>query len=103
MSLLNYKKEKDYLFLGFRYSYFEKGCRIKCTRQLQCREQCIDHVPYYLSELSRAHFSDNLSRNGCIRKDSDFTSLSILKGGEICHLGLLKGPIGLIDEWAPDE
>ena len=47
----------------------------------------------------RVHiFSDNLSRNSCIRKGSDFTSLSILKGREICHLGLLKGPIGLIDE-----
>ena len=30
------------------------------------QEQCIDHIPYYLSELSRAHFSDNLSRNSCI-------------------------------------
>ena len=25
------------------------------------QEQCIDHIPYYLSGLSRAHFSDNLS------------------------------------------
>ena len=24
------------------------------------QEQCIDHIPYYFSELSRAHFSDNL-------------------------------------------
>ena len=31
-----------------------KGKRI---RQLQCQEQCIDHIPYYLSGLSRAHFS----------------------------------------------
>ena len=30
------------------------------------REQCIDHIPYYLSGLSRALFSDNLSRNSCI-------------------------------------
>ena len=79
------------------YSYFEKGCREKCTRQsrkvlwvdlsllffkgiwkndtighghmfasakgkqqkevrqLQCQEQYIDHIPYYLSGLSRAH------------------------------------------------
>ena len=79
------------------YSYFEKGCREKCTRQsrkvlwvvlsllffkgiwkndtighgqmfasakgkqqkyvrqLQCQEQHIDHIPYYLSGLSRAH------------------------------------------------
>ena len=38
-------------------------------------------------------------RNSCIRKGSDFTIWSILKDREICHLGLLKGPIGLIDEW----
>ena len=81
------------------YSYFGKGCRIKCTwqprkvllvvlsslffkeilnngrrseamdmclrvlkestekqvQQLQCQEQCIDHIPCYLSGLSRAH------------------------------------------------
>ena len=30
------------------------------------QEQCIDHISYYLSGLSRAHFSDNLSRNSCI-------------------------------------
>ena len=30
------------------------------------QEQCIDHIPYCLSGLSRAHFSDNLSRNSCI-------------------------------------
>ena len=29
------------------------------------REQCIDHIPCYLSGLSRAHFSNNLSRNSC--------------------------------------
>ena len=33
------------------------------------QEQCIDHIPYYLSGLSRVHFSDNLSRNSCIRMD----------------------------------
>ena len=43
--------------------------------------------------------SDNLSRNSCIRKSRDVISWSILKGREICHLGLLNGPIGLIDEW----
>ena len=31
------------------------------------QKQCIDHIPYYLSGLSRAHFSDNLSRNSCIK------------------------------------
>ena len=35
-------------------------------RQLQCQEQCIDHIPHYPSGLSGAVFSDNLSRNSCI-------------------------------------
>ena len=26
------------------------------VRQLQCQEQCIAHIPYYLSGLSLAHF-----------------------------------------------
>ena len=30
------------------------------------QEQCIEHIPYYLSGLSRAYFSDNVSRNSCI-------------------------------------
>ena len=30
------------------------------------QEQCIDHISCYLSGLSRAHFSDNVSRNSCI-------------------------------------
>ena len=60
------------------YSYFEKGCRIKCTRQPRkvlwvvlsslffkeikvgltatVLELCIDHIAYYLLGLSRAHF-----------------------------------------------
>ena len=29
------------------------------------REQCIDYIPWYLSGLSRAHFSDNLSQDSC--------------------------------------
>ena len=33
-----------------------KGKQQKQVRQLQRREQCIDHIPYYLSGLSRAHF-----------------------------------------------
>ena len=36
------------------------------------REQCIDHIPYYLSGLSRPNFSDNLSRNSCIQPGSLF-------------------------------
>ena len=27
------------------------------VRQLQCQEQCIVHIPYYISGLPRAHFS----------------------------------------------
>ena len=30
------------------------------------QKQCINYIPYYLSGLSSAHFSDNLSRNSCI-------------------------------------
>ena len=34
---------------------------------LQCQEQCIDHISYYLSGLLRVHFfPDNLPRNSCI-------------------------------------
>ena len=44
-----------------------KGKQRKYVRQLQSQEQCIDHIPYYLLELSGAHyFSDNLSRNSCM-------------------------------------
>ena len=45
-----------------------KGKQQKQVRQLQCQEHCIDHIPYYLSGLSRALISDNLSRNSCIYK-----------------------------------
>ena len=34
-----------------------------------------------------------------IRNGRDFSSWSIYKGGEICRLGLLKGPKGLTDEF----
>ena len=33
-----------------------KGKQQKQVRQLQCQEQCIGHIAYYLSGLSRAHF-----------------------------------------------
>ena len=33
-----------------------KGEQKKNFRQLQCQKQCINHIPYYLSGLSRAHF-----------------------------------------------
>ena len=90
--------KKNWLEKSAYYSYFEKSCRKKCTRQcrkvlqvvlsslffkeickngtrghglmfiiakgkkqqqvrqLQCREQVITHIPYYLSGLSRTHF-----------------------------------------------
>ena len=44
-----------------------KGKQQKQVRQLKCQEQCIDHIPYYLSRFSRHIFSQNLSRNSCIR------------------------------------
>ena len=120
-------------------SHFEKGCRIKCTRQPR-NVSCVVLSSLFFKEIwnnsNRGHghiclrvlkesnksrfdsysvrnsvliisritlrdcrvhiFPDNLSRNSCIKKGSDFTSWSILKGGKICHLGLLNG---LIDEW----
>ena len=33
-----------------------KGKQQKYIQQLQCQEQCIAHIPYYLSGLSRALF-----------------------------------------------
>ena len=44
-----------------------------CLRVLKERnksrfDSCSDHIPYYLSGLSPAHFSDNLSRNSYIRQ-----------------------------------
>ena len=32
------------------------------------RHSLFDHIPRYLSVLTRAHFSDDLSRNGCIQQ-----------------------------------
>ena len=33
-----------------------KGKKQKQVQQLQCKEQCTDHIPYCLSGLSRALF-----------------------------------------------
>ena len=33
-----------------------KGKQQKYVRQIQCQEQCIEHILYYLSGLSRTHF-----------------------------------------------
>ena len=41
-----------------------------CLWVLKDSNKSIDHIPYYLSGLSRAHFSDNLSRNSCIHTQS---------------------------------
>ena len=56
---------------GFKFTVFSKkfqrmarGAMDVCERvlkesnksRLQCREQCIDHIPYYLSGLSHAQF-----------------------------------------------
>ena len=44
------------------------------------REQCIDCIPYYHSGLSRANFfSDNLSRNSCIRKADALKTYAVSK------------------------
>ena len=43
-----------------------KGKATKGDSTVQCLEQCIDHIPYYLWGLSWQIFSDNLSRNSCI-------------------------------------
>ena len=47
----------------------EETVRVQCQKQvhqLQCQEQCVDNIPYYLLGLSRALFSDNFSRNSHI-------------------------------------
>ena len=51
-----------------------KGKQQKQVRQLQSQEQCIDHIPYYLSALLFActFFSDNLSRNSCIYNQNKY-------------------------------
>ena len=46
------------------------------------QKQCIDHIPYFLSRLSRAHFSDNLSRNSCIQKNTRKNYQLLENGGE---------------------
>ena len=33
-----------------------KGKQQKYVRQIQCQEQCTEHITYYLSGLSRAQF-----------------------------------------------
>ena len=57
-------------------------------------EQCIDHIPHYLSGLSRAHFSDNLFRNSCINlivKTLAFKLLAFSRRSVPCVAGLQRG------------
>ena len=45
--------------VGFAFTVLQRSFKVKQQKQfrrLQCQEQSIDHVPYYLSGLSRAHF-----------------------------------------------
>ena len=69
---------------GFEFSFFQRNLKElarkamdMCLRVLKKsnksrtdsysrQEQCIDHIPYYLSGLSLHIFSPNLSRNSCI-------------------------------------
>ena len=37
------------------------------------QEQCIDHIPYYFSELSRAHFFRQPSRNIAVSTVSEYS------------------------------
>ena len=67
-----------------------KGKQQKYFRQLQCQEQFIDHIPYYISGLLRAHvfrqpnfFSDNFNNSS----DVMMASIIIKEGTEsIRHL-----------------
>ena len=112
------------------YSYFEKGCWKKFTRQsrkvfwvvlsslflkriwkngtkrpdeclqelneinkssfdnFSVRNSGIDYIPYHLSGLSRAHFSDSLSRNSWTRVDCClFIPLEKWLDYRVSHLG----------------
>ena len=69
---------------GFEFSFFQTNLKELAQKAMEMclrvlkesnksrvdsysrQEQCIDHLPCYLSGLSRAHFSDNLPRNSCI-------------------------------------
>ena len=58
---------------GFEFTVFQRNLKEWQERPwtyvcewLQCQEQCIEHIPCYLSGLSPAHFFDNLSQNSCI-------------------------------------
>ena len=80
---------------GFELSFFQRNLKELARKAMEMclrvlkesnksrfdsysrQEQCIDHIPYYLSGLSRAlFFSDNLSRNSCISWPSLCNALS---------------------------
>ena len=69
---------------GFEFSFFQRNLKEVARKAMEMclrvlkesnksridsysrQEQCIDHIPYYLSGLSLHIFSHNLSRNSCI-------------------------------------
>ena len=69
---------------GFEFSFFQRNLKELARKAMEIclrvltesnkfdsygrQEQCIYHIPYYLSGLSGAHFCDNLSRNSCIQE-----------------------------------
>ena len=66
------------------------------------QEQCIDHIPYYLSGLSRAHFfSDNLSRNSCIKYDEKARGWCFQRNcvGDVLHVSWNPYPISDQNLW----
>ena len=64
------------------------------------QEQCIDHIPYYLSGLSRAHFfSDNLSRNSCIKYDARGWCFQRNCVGDVLHVSWNPYPISDQNLW----
>ena len=46
--------------------------------QLQFQEQCIEHIPYYLSGLSRAHFFRQQFLEIAVYKKKTLTNSSVL-------------------------
>ena len=61
-----------------------KGKQQQKIQQLHCQEQRVDHIPCYLSGLSRAHFSDNLSRNSCKHFVCSIRATRAREGFKLC-------------------
>ena len=66
-----------------------KGKQQKLVRQLQCHEQCIEHIPYYLSGLSRAHFFPTTFLEIAVYRKKKIT-LRTLQNSVCCELFLSK-------------